>query len=159
MTFTKNVFYNTLAQYLGKGLSLLATVAVTYLLTHSLGVTNYGQYVYLYALVLLLNAVADWGSTFVATREASLEPNRQPVIYTTTLIVRLFVALVFQLGLVLAGLLLPSLRLQFIPLLAASFLLPILSLKTSLQVVFQSRFQLWRMSVIDTIGSFIFMIS
>lgn len=157
MVFTKNILLNTLAQYFGKTISLLTAIVVTYTLTRTLGVANYGQYIFLSTLIMLLSSLSDWGSAFVAIREASSHPARQGAIYSTTIIVRFLISLFFQIGLLFAGLLIPSLRLFYVPLLAASFLLPILSLKTSLQVIFQSQFQLWRLSVIDTLGSLIFM--
>ncbi|EKD80323.1 MAG: polysaccharide biosynthesis protein, partial [uncultured bacterium] len=158
MTFTSNILFNTLAQYLGKAISLVASILVTTILARRMGTSGYGQYVYLLSLVMFINAFADWGSTFVATRHASQHPDQRPTIYFTSLISRFMVSLVFQLGLIGFSLFLPQFKPILIPLVIASLLLPLTSIKMSFQIVFQSRFQLWRLSLLDTIAGLSFLL-
>ncbi len=156
MTLTRLLALNTLAQYLGKALSIMASIIVTSLLTSRLGVQGYGHYVYVFSLTLLFFSLADWGSTFVSTRLAAAEPQRQSHIYSTTILFRLAVSFLITLAFVSTSFLYPTL-ISLRPLvLVASLLLPLMSLKTSFQVIFQTKLQLWRLSLVDTISSLTF---
>lgn len=157
MSYTRNIALNTLAQYLGKGVIIAVSVIVTALLTRNLGVTGYGQYVFIFSLVMFANNLADWGSTFIATREAARHTTDQSSLYFTSLATRFAASLVFFLLFLLVARLFPELRLAYLSAFAAAFLIPLTSLKMSLQVVFQSQFQLWRLSLIDTLSSLFFL--
>lgn len=157
MFFTKNILLNTLSQYFNKAISLVISIFVTSILTRKLGVSGYGQYVYVFALVYFINTLADWGSAFVAIREASKNQDKQGSIYFTTLVLRLSISLIAQLLLIVYSLFFINSNLS-IPIIVASFVLPALSLKTSLQVIFQSRFQIWKLGLIDTLSSAVFLL-
>src|SRR5687767_7473289 len=158
MTLTRILAFNTLAQYLGKFLSLLASVVVTSILTKKLGVEGYGQYVYAFSIIMLATSFTDWGSTFVATREASKDPNKQEIIYSTSLFFRLLAACIAMVVLAALTLFYPSLSQVRSLVIVGSFLIPLISLKTSFQIVYQTKLQLWRLSLIDTVSSLTFML-
>lgn len=158
MTLTRVLAFNTLAQYLGKFLSLLASVVVTSILTKKLGVEGYGQYVYVFSIIMLFTSFADWGSTFVATREASKQPQKQDLIYSTSLIFRLLASLIAVATLSLLTFFYPSFVAVRSIILIGCLLIPLISLKTSFQIVYQTKLQLWRLSIIDTFSSLSFML-
>src|SRR5687767_10125568 len=157
MTLTRILALNTLAQYFGKFLSLIASVVVTSILTKKLGVEGYGQYIYVFSLLMLFSSISDWGSVFVATREASKDPKNEQEIYSTSLLFRLLISFIALILFVLLSLLYPNLSNLRFAALIGSALLPLISLKTSFQIIYQTKLQLWRLSLIDTLSSLLFL--
>lgn len=157
MTLSRLIAFNTLAQYLGKGVSLVAGILLTSVLSRKLGVGGYGGYVFIYTIVLFANALADWGSTFITIREASKAGANQARVFGNTLILKVLASLLVTAGLLLLTQTLPMFAEQRPIFLIAGFLIPLLALKSFFQVIFQTRLELWKLSVIDTLSSLFFL--
>ena len=97
----KRPIWNTIVQILGKiggvGISLITTG----ILTRKLGVTGYGNFVLIGSLFVLLDALADFGTTTIGVREVSKDEDKEVVGHVFNL--RMIMATgAFGMGLVLA---------------------------------------------------------
>lgn len=135
----------------------MAGVLLTSVLSRKLGVGGYGGYIFIYTIVLFANALADWGSTFITTREASKAGANQARVFGNTLILKVLASLSVTAGLLLLTQTLPMFAEQRPVFLIAGFLIPLLALKSFFQVIFQTRLELWKLSVIDTLSSLFFL--
>lgn len=134
----RKVVLNTMVQGIGKLAGLLISLATTAILTRSLGLGDYGAYVFVTAFVLFFGTISDWGTGIITVREASQKKERQPVIFGSALLFRFFLATlaVFLLNLVVR--INPDWKDFVVPVTIGSFVLLALSLKTSLGIIFQT---------------------
>lgn len=138
MLFYTSVFKNTLAQGAGKAVTIIFALFITAIITRSLGVEGYGKYTFITAFVLLFGNIADWGTSIISVREASSNVKSQPNIYGSVTLFRLFLSILALLFANLAVRLNPSWYDLVLPTTLASLVLVALSLKTSINMVFQT---------------------
>lgn len=150
------IFRNTTSQGLAKIITLVFSLLTTALLTRFLGKTGFGDYIFLVTLILIFATIADWGTSTIAVREASGKAKGQSKIFNTALVLRLLVAVV---GFILVNLLI-RLNSQWQGLVNAAFIgsliILFLSLKTSLNIVFQTRLEMHKVALIEILGSGVF---
>jgi O-antigen/teichoic acid export membrane protein len=154
MENSKKVAINTLAQYLGKGVSIVTSILVTMLLTRSLGVSSYGHYVLVLNIIMFGNAIAEWGMTFIATREAS-KSNKEHIWFDSLFSTRISTGL---LAAIILGLFWNRWASEVdvrVGIVAITLLL-LLAIKSWLQVVFQTQMSLWKLTIVDTISTVFF---
>lgn len=135
----ENVSKNTLWQIAGKALTGIISIITTGILTRLLQDTGYGQYTLITALVLLFGNVSDWGTNTIAVREAAKNSNKQQTIYANSLVLRVALSLI---SLVLFNLFISfnsDWKAILLPLSIGSLVLIPLSLKTSFNIIFQTR--------------------
>lgn len=150
----KIVAINTIAQYFGKAIAVTLSVLVTMFLTRSLGVSSYGNYILVLNIVMFGNAIAEWGMTFIATREAAKVSNEAKW-FDAVLFTRVASGLVV--ALILGGFwsyFAKGVDLN-VGILGVSLIM-ILALKSWLQVIFQTQMSLWKLTIVDTISTIFF---
>lgn len=147
------IFRNTTSQGLAKIITLAFSLLTTALLTRFLGKAGFGDYTFLVTLILIFATVADWGTSTIAVREASSRTKGQNKIFNTALALRLLVA---GLAFILVNLVI-RLNSQWHnltgPTFIGSLIILFLSLKTSLNIVFQSRLEMHKVALIEILGS------
>lgn len=94
MSLARAVAWNTAVQVGGRAVGLLASMALTALLTRHLGLATYGQYVAAATYVSLFTVLGDAGLYLVTVRRAAQEVERRSAILGNALGLRLLLALV-----------------------------------------------------------------
>ena len=156
MSLFPEVAKNTLAQGLGRAGVVLITIFTTAALTRILGVSSYGAYVFVIALLMLFVSIADWGTTLIFVRESVKNKGAEEKFYGNAFIFRSLLAmgtLVLINFLALFPIFLP---LSF-PIKIASVLLILISLKTTCHVIFQTKSKFEYMALIDVVISLTFL--
>lgn len=157
MGVSQLVVKNTLFQGAGKATTLLLSLATTALLTRYLGVEGYGAYAFISAFVLLFGTISDWGTNIIAVREASRKKEKQPAIFGNILLFRLVLAVIAFVLLNAVIRLRPDWQGFVAAATIASFVLLALSLKTSLNVVFQTLLRYDRAAIVEVLSSTVFL--
>lgn len=158
MALFRNVLKNTIAQGAGKLFSLLLSLITTALLARSLGVAGYGAYTFITALVLFFATISDWGTNIIAVREAAKEKEKQPKIFGSIVVFRLFLAIISLIFLNLLIRVRPDWQHLIVSTTIASFILVALSFKTSFNVVFQTLLRFEKSAVVEGLSSLLFLV-
>ncbi len=157
MNLTRLVAYNTLVQVLGKAVTLIFGITTTALLTNYLGPSGFGEYTFALSFVAIFSSIADWGTTLIAVREASRTPQDQGQIFGNVLFLRL--------GLSVLAMLCVWLIMFFFPItspnpdalrrlvILSSTLILVFALKTSLEIVFQTKIKMERTALVELAAS------
>lgn len=150
----KGIAFNTLVQYLNRLVTVIFGIVITGFLTRELGPVEYGLYVFSLSFVMLANSIADWGITFIGTREAAGSKVKETWIGVSfvlramaTLFVSILMFLFAKFGIV-------SISLNVLTWLFV--LMVVMAMKSVLQIIFQGQHKLWKLSLIDTIGTIFF---
>jgi O-antigen/teichoic acid export membrane protein len=96
----KRPIWNTIVQILGKMAGVGIGLVTTGILTRKLGVTGYGNFVLIGSLFVLLDALADFGTTTIGVREVSKEEDKEVVNHVFNLRM-VMAAAAFGMGLIL----------------------------------------------------------
>ncbi|MBM3208739.1 hypothetical protein FJZ40_00395 [Candidatus Shapirobacteria bacterium] len=158
MDLSQRVAFNTFSQLLARLVVIFLTILTTGILTRVLGPTGYGHYVFITTAILFFASIADWGTAIITVREAVKDEKVLPRIFGSMVLVRLGTALLALLVLVAAIFVLASFRLIMAAALIASLTLLFLSLKTSFQMIFQSKLRLEIGAAIEVLGSLFFLL-
>lgn len=152
------VIINTASQVLGRALVVIVSLLITSFLTHVLGASGYGNYVFISSLVLVFVGLSDLGTTTIGVREASCQKEKTETIFgnifTLRLILSLFLFIIFN-GL---ALFLPQFSSLRLPAFLGSLVIPFLVLRTTIQAILQSRLRLDLSSLTEVIGSLIILL-
>jgi len=154
----KKILYNSGAQIVGKGISLLISLGATAVLTRRLGVSGYGRYALVISFINLLVALANWGTQIIGVRELAKAKNKGAV-FGSLICLRLALAA----GATVIGLCL----ILLLPLFNDVKLLAIISLPLTLgiitevtfEVVFQTFVKMGIKSIINITSSAIFLLA
>lgn len=159
MMFFQQIAKNTIVQILGRVGVIATTIITTAILTRLLGISGYGNYVFIVSLLMFFVTLADWGTGLIFVREATKNDSDQHHFFGNALIFRLITSLVCLF--VLNGLiiLLPELRPLASPLRIASLILIFISIKTSSSIVFQTKLKFEFMAMVEVIISSLFLLS
>ncbi len=76
MNIKKKVFYNTLAQLIGKAATTLTTLLLTVLITRRFGPSGYGDFTVMMAYSALFYIVADFGLNAIALRDFAADEEK-----------------------------------------------------------------------------------
>lgn len=158
MVISQKVALNTLAQILGRVGVILATIVTTAILTRFLGISGFGNYVFITSLILLFTAISDWGTGMISVREASKEKEEEEKIFGNALVFRFLFALVSFLIVNLLIRILPQFKTLILVTTIASFLLFFHSLRTSCQIIFQTKLRFENIAISEVTTSFAFLI-
>ena len=158
MSFFRLIFRNTVLQTSAKVVSIFCSVFLTYFLGNKLGESGYGVYVLVMTIILFFGTVADWGTTFISVREASMSSSKanRNLVFSTAFTVRfllsilafILVNIMVRLNSAWAGLVVPTT--------VASFILPLLSLKTSFGIVFQTILRFDFSALVEVFSTLVF---
>ncbi len=163
MNLSQKVAFNTIVQIATKVITVIFGLLVTILLTNYLGPEGFGNYMYVIALVIIFGAFADWGTGTIGVREA-VKRKEQSRALSNIFLVRMAFSLIAALMMALVAMVIPLQTTH--PLLIrkaimlGSLILALNTIKTSLLVIFQTKLQLQKQSVVDiTISILIFLIT
>lgn len=160
MTNFPGVLKNTLAQIFGRIGVVLLTVLTTIMLTRNLGVSGYGNYIFIISLVMFFVSIADWGSSMIFVRESvKLEEKQKVKFFGHAFTFRFLIALLATLVINLLITLFPVWPDLIVPLRISSLLIVLISAKISSHIVFQSRLKFEFMAIIDVLISLFFLIA
>ncbi len=158
MSFFPGVIKNTLVQGLGRISVALATIFATGILTRVLGVSGFGTYVFITSFVLLFSAASDWGTGMISVREASKDKKIEKKIFENIFFFRFILAWFFFFLVNFLIRILPQFQ-NFVSIgTIASFLLFAYSLKTSFQVIFQTKLKFENVAFSEVFVSFFFLL-
>ncbi len=152
------IAFNTIIQILGRAVVIGFTIITTALLTRRLGVAGYGDYVFVTAFLMFFSSMADWGTGIISVREASKDRNLEKKIYGNALLLRLAIATLSFFVINLLILLLPQFSKLVLPAVIASTLLFFWSLRTSCQIIFQTKLRFEQHVLVEIFASGLFVL-
>ena len=158
MNLFPKVALNTLTQILGRTGVILATILTTIILTRSLGTAGFGNYVFITSFILLFTAISDWGTGMISIREAAKGKIEEEKIFGNALVFRLLLALVSFLLVNFLIRFLPQFKTLALATTIASILLFLHSLRTSCQIIFQTKLRFENIAITEVATSFSFLI-
>ncbi len=158
MPLFPKIALNTIVQIIGRGVVIGFTIFTTALLTRNLGVAGYGDYVFITAFIMFFHSVADWGTGIISVREASRDKDLAEKIYGNSLVLRLMIAIASLLLINLAIFFLPQFSRLILPSVIASTLLLFWSIRTSCQIVFQSKLRFDQHVLVEVFSSGLFVL-
>lgn len=158
MSLFQKVAINTLVQGLGRVGVILATIVTTAILTRSLGISGFGNYVFVTSFILLFTSISDWGTGMISIREAAKGKIEEEKIFGNALVFRFFLALVSFLLVNFLIRFLPQFRTLALATTIASILLFLHSLRTSCQIIFQTKLRFENIAITEVAISFSFLI-
>jgi O-antigen/teichoic acid export membrane protein len=103
----KKIILNSGIQIIGRGIGLVFSVLLTGVLSRRLGVTGYGNYILITALINLLITTANWGTQIIGVRELSRTKNKGQLIGSLGLL-RFYLSLITSILAVTAIVVLPA---------------------------------------------------
>ena len=152
------IFVNTFSQVVGRFFMVVVSLLVTAFLTRNLGISSYGDYVFITSFIMLFVGLSDLGTTVIGVRESVGRPGQAQIVFNSILFLRLLVTILL---LVLINLLVwvvpqfSNLRLEgFI----ASLVLPCLVLRTTSQAVFQINLRLDLSAFLESFSSILLLL-
>lgn len=164
MSLSQKVAFNTVVQIVTKALTVIFGLLVTILLANYLGLEGFGNYMYVIALAIIFGAFADWGTATIGARETAKEKGKKGRALANIFLVRLVFSAIAALMMVVTAMVIPLQTIH--PLLVrkaimlGSLILVLNTLKASLLVIFQTKLQLQKQSIMDiTISILILLIS
>ncbi|MBI4029533.1 MAG: flippase [Candidatus Blackburnbacteria bacterium] len=153
------IFKNASFQVVGKVLTVLSSLLLTWILRGKLGNEGYGVYIFVTAFVLFFGNIADWGTNLIVVREASkTTPQSQNTIFTSSIIFRLLLSLVAFIFVNIVIRTNIEWQAFVLPTTVASFVLLLLSLKNSLGIVFQTTMRFGALTTMEVLLSFTFLL-
>ena len=151
-------FKNTLWQILGRGVMLVCSFLIVFLLTRLLGTARYGDYLFLTTTVLLFFNLADFGTGATAVRMISQEKKRRREIFSAALVLKTGLSLLSFLVLNLAAFFLPQFAGLRPAALIASLALFFLSVRTAADILFMADLRFEKKVFFEVAASLIFLI-
>jgi len=147
-----NTFYQSISRFL----VIIASVLTTAILTRILGVSGYGNYVFLTSFLLVFVGLSDLGITSVAIREASIDKPRSSKIFGSVFWCRLIVSLllVFVLNILIVNL--PQFSDTRNEVAVGSLVILFLVIRTTVEAVFRSVLRMDWSASLELIASFLF---
>lgn len=158
MNVFPKIAFNTIIQIIGRGVVIGFMVITTALLTRRLGVAGYGDYVFITAFLMFFSSMADWGTGIISVREASKDRNLEKKIYGNALLLRLAIAALSFFIINLLILILPQFSGLVLPAVIASTLLFFWSLRTSCQIIFQTKLRFEQHVLVEIFASGLFVL-
>lgn len=149
MSLFRIVAKNTLAQGLGRAVALLFSLVITAFLTRLLGVSGYGNYVFILSLVMFFVAIADWGTGIIFVRESSRNDVEEKRFFGNAFLFRTTLAILFLLLINVLIFFVPALYSLSSAVKISSLLMLLVSLKTSCHIIFQARLKFHFMALTD----------
>ncbi|MFZ5365813.1 MAG: flippase [Patescibacteria group bacterium] len=158
MNLFQRVALNTIVQILGRAGVVFITILITAILTRSLGTEGFGNYVFILALVMLFVSISDWGSGMISVREAAKGKTEEEKIFGNALLFRLFLATVSFLIINFLIRLVPKFETLVLPTTIASALIFFLSIRTSCNIIFQTKLHFENIAMIELVSSGLFLL-
>lgn len=152
----KKIVTNSWAQLIGKAFSVTASLAATVLITRKLGVTDYGQYVFLVAFINLMAAFGNWGTQIIGIREIAKSKNKG-VVFGSLFNLRLALGMVaILIGLVVTLSFKTFSDIRLLALISLPLILAII-LESTFEIVFQAFVKMEIKTKINLVSSIIFL--
>jgi len=158
MSIAPKVFAQTTIQIIGRILVVLASLLATAILTRFFGTSGYGDYIFITAAVFLFVSLADWGTGIISVREAAKRRKKEKEIFSQALFFRFLLALFLFFFFNFLIRILPQFKSLVGPATIASFLLLSLSIRSSLQIIFQTKLRFEKLALVEISSSVLFLI-
>lgn len=152
------IFTNTSYQIAGRIFIVLVSLVITAILTRTLGVAVYGDYVFITSLVILFTGLSDFGASQIGIREASSDKDRMAEIFGSVLGLRIILSCIFFGLFIFLSLIMPQFKDLTDISFWASFVILLIVFKTISQVVFNTHFRFDLSSLLDVLSSMLFLI-
>lgn len=155
----KKPIANTIAQIIGKVVTVLISLVTTGILTRKLGVGVYGSFTLVSSVFIMLDSLADFGTKIIGVKEASLkdETDKNNVFIQVTWLRLLITTIAFLIGLILifnwSGFAL--IKLESV---VALSMIWFTSLAGSLEMIFQTKMRMGLKVLVDIIFPLIFVV-
>jgi len=164
MNLSQKVAFNTVIQIATKAITVIFGLLVTIILTDYLGREGFGNYMYVIALAVIFGAFADWGTATIGAREAAKERKKEGRVLANIFLVRLAFSLVAALMMVVGAMVIPLQTTNPLvvrkAIMLGSLILVLNTIRASILVIFQTKLQLQKQSLVDiTISILILLIS
>jgi len=164
MNLSQKVAFNTVVQFATKAITVIFGLLVTILLTNYLGREGFGDYMYVIALAIIFGAFADWGTATIGAREAAKERRKESRALANIFLVRLAFSIVAGLMMALAAMVIPLQTTNPLvvrkAIMLGSLILILNTIRASILVIFQTKLQLQKQSIVDiTVSILILLIS
>ena len=164
MNLSQKVAFNAVVQIATKAITVIFGLLVTVLLINYLGPEGFGNYMYVIALAVIFGAFADWGTATIGAREAAKERRKESRALANIFLVRLALSIVAGLMMALAAMVIPLQTTNPLvvrkAIMLGSLILVLNTIRASILVIFQTKLQLQKQSVVDmTISILILLIS
>lgn len=156
MSLFPKIAFNTLIQIIGRVVVIALTIVTTAILTRHLGLNGFGNYIFITALIMFFSSIADWGTGIIAVREASKDKKEEEKIFGNALLMRLGLAVISFLIINLFVRFLPQFSGLILATAIASSLLFFWSLRTSCQIVFQTKLRFDQHVLVEVLASVLF---
>lgn len=158
MNSGKRVLSNTLFQSVGRVLIILVSLITTGILTRTLGVFGYGDYVFITSVVILFSGISDFGISSIGVREASFGKEKKEEIFSRVLSLRLIISSVLFLIYLILVQVLPQFKNIRTPSSIASLVIGFLIIRTICQAVFQTFLRMDLASILEISASGLFLL-
>lgn len=152
------IFANTSYQIAGRFFIVLVSLIITAILTRTLGVAVYGDYVFITSLVILFTGLSDFGASQIGVREASSNKDKMGEIFGSVLGLRIILSSLFFVIFIALSLIMPQFRNLTDISFWASFVILLIIFKTVSQAVFNTHFRFDLSSFLDVVSSLLFLI-
>ncbi len=153
-----SVLTNTLWQILGRGVAILLSFLITFLLTRLLGVASYGNYVFITTTVLLFFNLADLGVGSIAIREISKRPVQKQIIFGSALALKLFLSFLAFIVFNILAFCLPQFANLSIAAFLASFSLFFLTIRTVADISFAAELEFGKKVLFEVLAAVLFLL-
>lgn len=158
MKMFPGVAKNTFIQLFGRGCVVILTILTTAFLTRFFGPSGYGNYVFLTAYIMLFVTLADWGTGMISVREASQSRKYESKIFGNVLLIRTLLGFAFFILSNIVARIIPVFSGLLVPLSLGSLLILFLSIRTSLNIVFQTRLTFEKIAIVELSQTFLFLV-
>lgn len=159
MEIGRLIFKNASFQVVGKIVTVLFSILLTWFLREKLGNEGYGVYVFVTAFVLLFGNIADWGTNLIVVREASGKNLAlQNTIFTNSIALRFILSLAAFALVNIVVRINPNWQTFIFPTTIASFVLILLSVKNSLGIIFQTTVRFGVLTLMEVLLSLSFLL-
>ncbi len=153
----KSIAINTLSQSLARVGTIIISLLTTSILSRVLGKSGYGQFGLITTAVLFFASISDWGTQAISVREASRQGSDRRSIFANSIILRFAQSVLVTVLFVIFSQLYPSFQDFRIAALVAFPLIIIISLRTSSQIIHQTKLKMFIPSIAEFLTSLFFL--
>lgn len=163
----KTPLLNTLVQILGKVVMIGVSLVTTSLLTRSLGLKSYGEFILITSVMLFFDTLADFGTKIIGVREAAKEilprslrnsGEAQKKVWINMAVLRIWLSVVsFSLGLIFIFSWSDLMAVRLIAV-VAFLMIMLTSIAGSLEMVWQTKQKMEEKVVVETLFPILFLV-
>jgi len=158
MTETQKIAYNTLAQIIGKALTIFFALIGFGLMTRYLGQEGFGYFTTIYAFLAIFGILVDLGLQMTTTKLISDPKENESLILSNALTIRLVTSIIFLSLAVLVGIFLPYPKIVKIGMAVAVIGFIAAALTSTLTSFFQKNLKMQQIAAAEVLAKIIYLI-